>query len=119
MDNELLIGDKVYKIYFLVDEFLLELVDVFWFVILYSVLDYYVILNKLNKFCINNYLGLKLSEDGSLMFYIVLEKLVDVDLGNWLLSKVGKEFLLNFWLYVLKKEVLEGKVFLLLLEVIK
>ncbi|EIR8878595.1 DUF1214 domain-containing protein, partial [Listeria monocytogenes] len=86
---------------------------------LYSVPDYHVIPNKLNKFCINNYSGPKLSEDGSLTLYIASEKPADVDPGNWLPSKAGKEFSLNFRLYVPKKEVLEGKVFLPPLEVIK
>lgn len=118
-DNELLTGDKVYKIHFPADELPSELADAFWSVTLYSVPDYHVIPNKLNKFCINNYTGPKLSEDGSLTLYIAAGKPADVDPGNWLPSKAGKEFSLNFRLYVPKKEVLEGKVFLPPLEVIK
>lgn len=116
-DDELLTGDKIYKIHFPADELPAELANAFWSVTLYSVPDYHVIPNELNKFCINNYTGPKLSEDGSLTLYIASEKPADVDPGNWLPSKAGKEFSLNFRLYVPKKEVLEGKVFLPPLEV--
>ncbi|MCH2766580.1 DUF1214 domain-containing protein, partial [Listeria monocytogenes] len=82
-DDELLTGDKIYKINFPADELPAELANAFWSVTLYSVPDYHVIPNELNKFCINNYTGQKLSEDCSLTLYIASEKPADVDPGNW------------------------------------
>ncbi|MBC1350069.1 DUF1254 domain-containing protein [Listeria welshimeri] len=116
-DDELLNGDKVYKIHFPADQLPTKLVNAFWSVTLYSVPDYHVIPNKLNKFCINDHSGAKLSEDGSLELYIAAEKPAEVAGENWLPSKAGQDFSLNFRLYVPEQEVLDGKVFLPPLEV--
>ncbi|PZF90011.1 acetyl-coenzyme A synthetase [Listeria ivanovii] len=115
-NKEMLSGDNTYKIHFTKEALPEKLVNSFWSITMYSVPDYHVIPNKLNKFSINNYSDTKLNDDGSLILYLAPEQPAGVKEGNWLPSEKGKDFSLNFRLYVAKQEVLEGKVFLPPLE---
>ncbi|MBC1487688.1 DUF1254 domain-containing protein [Listeria sp. FSL L7-1485] len=115
-NKEMLSGDNTYKIHFTKEELPEKLVNSFWSITMYSVPDYHVIPNKLNKFSINNYSNTKLNEDGSLTLFLAPEQPADVAEENWLPTEKGRDFSLNFRLYVAKQEVLDGEVFLPPLE---
>ena len=106
--GQVLNGSNTYEIKFPKDSLPDSLADAFWSVTLYSVPDYRLIENPINKYGVNNVTGAQKNKDGSLSIWIspVLPK--GVSQANWIPSGSGKGFTLTFRLYVPKENVLNG-----------
>jgi hypothetical protein len=87
------------------------IVNAYWSVILVDVPDYRVVPNKLNRFNLNNYSGLKASADGSLKILLSKQPNATVPESNWLPVPDGKGFSLNLRCYVPKEVVKRGEWF--------
>jgi len=88
-----------------------EVVNAYWSVILVDIPDYRVVPNKLNRFNLNNYSGLKSDADGSLKILLSKQPNAAVPESNWLPAPAGKGFSLNFRCYVPKDVVKRGEWF--------
>ena len=106
--GQVLNGSNTYEIKFPKDSLPDSLADAFWSVTLYSVPDYRLIENPINKYGVNNVTGAQKNKDVSLSIWIspVLPK--GVSQANWIPSGSGKGFTLTFRLYVPKENVLNG-----------
>ncbi len=88
-----------------------EVVNSYWSVILVDVPNYRVVPNKLNRFNLNNYSGLKSEADGSLKILLAKQPSAAVPESNWLPSPEGKGFSLTMRCYVPKDVVKRGEWF--------
>lgn len=110
-DKQLLSGDHAYEIRFAKDSLPGAMVDAFWSITLYSVPDYRVVANPLNRYNLNNVSGLKKSADGSISIWLASVMPKGIPSSNWLPTPAGKGFALNFRMYVPKKAVQDGSWF--------
>lgn len=85
--------------------------NAYWSIILVDVPDYRVVPNKLNRFNLNNYSGLKSEADGSLKILLSKQPNTTVPESNWLPALDGKGFSLNLRCYVPKDVVKRGEWF--------
>ena len=106
--KQLLNGSNTYEIKFPKDALPDSMVNSFWSITLYSVPDYHVVSNSLNKYGINNVTGAQLNKDGTLSIWLAPTQPKGVSQANWLPTPAGKGFALTFRLYVSKKQVLDG-----------
>ena len=118
-NKQLLNGSNTYEIKFPKDALPDSLVNSFWSVTLYSVPDYRVVSNPINKYGINNVTGAKLNKDGTLSLWLAPTQPKGVSQENWLPTPAGKPFALTFRLYVSKQEVLNGTWFAPAIQKIK
>jgi hypothetical protein len=86
-------------------------VNAYWSLILVDVPDYRVVPNRLNRFNLNNYSGLKSGADGSLRILISKAPGATTPESNWLPAPDGKGFSLTFRCYVPKDPVKRGEWF--------
>ena len=107
-NKQVLNGNNTYEIKFPKDALPDTMVNAFWSITLYSVPDYRVVPNSLNKYGINNVTGAQLNKDGTLSIWLAPTQPKGVPQANWLPTPAGKDFSLNFRLYVAKKPVLNG-----------
>ncbi|HEY9258911.1 DUF1214 domain-containing protein [Chitinophaga sp.] len=110
-DQQILNGSSTYEIRFPKGEWPGSAVNAFWSVTLYSVPDYGVVANSLERYSINNVSGLKPNADSSLSIWLAAAKPAESAAENWLPTPAAKGFALTFRMYVPKKEVLDGSWF--------
>jgi len=110
-DGKVLNGANDYIIHFAKADRPEEAVNAYWSVILVDVPDYRVVPNKLNRFNLNNYSGLKSEADGSLKILLSKQPNAMVPESNWLPAPDGKGYSLNFRTYVPKDVVKRGEWF--------
>ncbi|MGN7800409.1 DUF1214 domain-containing protein [Leifsonia sp. 22587] len=109
-DGTLLDGSATYEIRFPKGE-PAALVDAFWSLTLYSVPDYRVVPNPIDRYGINSEAVLPPNDDGSVSIWIAPERPADVAESQWLPSPKGGGFSLNLRLYVARKPALAGEWF--------
>ncbi len=107
-NGQLLNGSNTYEIKFPKDSLPDSLADAFWSITLYSVPDYRLIKNPMNKYGVSNVTGAQKNKDGSLSIWISPALPKGVPQANWIPSGSGKGFALTFRLYVPKKKVING-----------
>ncbi len=88
-----------------------QAVNGYWSVILLDVPNYRVVPNRLNRFNLNNYSGLKSEADGSLKILLSKQPGVATLESNWLPTADGKAFSLTLRTYVPKDFVKRGEWF--------
>ncbi|MET3568012.1 hypothetical protein ABIC47_003526 [Leifsonia sp. 563] len=109
-DGALLDGGAAYEIRFPADE-PSNLVDAFWSLTLYSVPDYRVVPNPIDRYGINSESPLTPNDDGSVSIWIAPKRPAASPEANWLPSPAGSGFSLNLRLYVARKPALAGEWF--------
>lgn len=110
-DKQMLNGSSTYEIRFPKGAWPDAAVDAFWSVTLYSVPDYRVVANSLERYTLNNVSRLKPNADSSLSIWLAAAKPAESAPENWLPSPAAKGFALTFRMYVPKKEVQDGQWF--------
>lgn len=110
-DKQPLDGSKTYEIRFPKGEKPDTHVNGFWSVTLYSVPDYRVAPNPINRYNLNNVSHLKANADGSTSIWLAPARPANVPQSNWLPTPQGKGFSLNFRTYVPKEDVQRGEWF--------
>lgn len=110
-DKQPLNGSNTYEIRFPKGEKPDAHVNGFWSVTLYSVPDYRVVPNPMNRYNLNNVSRLKANADGSTSIWLAPALPRNVPNSNWLPTPAGKGFALNFRTYVPKDEVQRGQWF--------
>ncbi|MBL7861669.1 MAG: DUF1254 domain-containing protein [Cyclobacteriaceae bacterium] len=110
-NKELLSGDHVYEIKFPKGSLPEEVVNSYWALTLYSVPDYRIVPNNIDRFGLGSASNLKKNKDGSLSIWVASEKPTGAILDNWLPSPKGKGFALTLRIYVPKDLVKNGEWF--------
>lgn len=107
-DKKLLDGSQTYEVRFPANALPGNQVNAFWSMTLYSVPDYRVVPNKINRYNLNNISGLKKNPDGSESIWLAPELPKNAPSTNWLPTPAGKPFSLNLRMYASKKQVQDG-----------
>lgn len=108
-DGKPLHGDGTYVIHYKPEDLPMKHVDSYWSITMLSLPDFRVVLNKMERYNLNNISELQYEPDGSLKIYLASELPANAPESNWLPSPKGKSFVMNHRLYVPKKEVLSGE----------
>ena len=106
-DDELLDGSRTYEIRFAKGE-PDGLVRAFWSLTLYSVPDYRVVPNPINRYNISSEASLTPNDDGTTSIWLAPEQPALAHEPNWLPTPAGKGFSLNLRLYVAREPALRG-----------
>jgi hypothetical protein len=109
-DGELLDGNHTYEIRFAPGE-PNTLVNAFWSLTLYSVPDYHVVANALDRYDINSEAALTPNDDGTTSIWLASERPAEAADTNWLPTPAGSGFSLNLRLYVAREPALRGEWF--------
>lgn len=109
-DGELLNGSNTYEIRFAAGE-PDSLVNAFWSLTLYSVPDYRVVPNDLDRYDVNSEAEYTANGDGTVSIWLAPERPVAAGDANWLPAPKGKGFSLNLRLYVAREQALSGQWF--------
>jgi hypothetical protein len=109
-DGELLNGSATYELRFPPGE-PDALAEAFWSLTLYSVPDYRVVTNTLDRYDLNSGSGLVHGDDGSTTIWIAPQLPSGAAEGNWLPSPEGSGFSLNLRLYVAREAARNGSWF--------
>jgi hypothetical protein len=107
-DGTLLDGDGSYRIDFASDELPEHLVNRFWSMTLYSVPDYHLVPNALDRHNLNSTMNFEYNSDGGLTLWLDANKPPNAPETNWLPTPTGQGFALTLRLYVSKPAVLNG-----------
>ncbi len=107
----LLDGGSTYEVRFPSDALPASMVNAFWSCTLYSVPDYHVVANGINRWDVNSTMPLQHNEDGSLNVWLAPEQPPNSPEPNWLPTPAGAGFALTLRLYVSKPAVLDGSWF--------
>jgi hypothetical protein len=107
-DRQPLHGSRTYLIRFPRDGKPESYVNAFWSMTLYSVPDYRVVPNALQRYGVNNVSVLKLNTDDSLSLWLAPTQPRGIADSNWLPTPAGKGFSLNLRMYMAKPDVLDG-----------
>ncbi|PZE31386.1 DUF1254 domain-containing protein [Curtobacterium sp. MCLR17_055] len=106
-DGALLDGSRTYEVRFAPGE-PDALVDAFWSLTLYSVPDYRVVPNDLERYDVNSEASFVRNDDGSTSIWLAPERPSDAGEPNWLPTPAGRGFSLNLRLYVARRPALDG-----------
>jgi hypothetical protein len=109
-DGQLLDGSATYELRFPPGE-PDALAEAFWSLTLYSVPDYRVVPNPLDRYDLNSEAALVRHDDGSTSIWIAPEPPAGTDKSNWLPSPKGNGFSLNLRLYVAREAARNGSWF--------
>jgi hypothetical protein len=109
-DGELLDGGRTYEITFDADE-PDSLVRAFWSLTLYSVPDYRVVPNPIDRFDLNSHASLTRNDDGTTSIWLAPDRPASTPEANWLPTPAGRGFSLNLRLYVAREPALRGEWF--------
>jgi hypothetical protein len=109
-DGELLDGSKTYEIRFAPGE-PDDQVQAFWSLTVYSVPDYRVVPNPINRYDINSEASLSRNDDGTTSIWLAPRKPETTAEANWLPTPAGQGFSLNLRLYVAREPALRGEWF--------
>jgi hypothetical protein len=107
----LLDGSRTYEVRFPADALPGSVVGAFWSCTLYSVPDYHVVPNSIDRWNLNSTMPLKHNPDGSLSLWLAPQQPEAAPQPNWLPTPAGQGFALTLRLYVSKPEVLDGRWF--------
>jgi len=83
-------------------------VTAFWSLTLYSVPDYRVVPNPLDRYNISSQVSLTPNHDGTTSIWLAPERPASADEANWLPTPAAKGFSLNLRLYVAREPALRG-----------
>lgn len=106
-DGELLDGSRTYEIRFANGE-PDALARAFWSLTLYSVPDYRVVPNPLDRYNISSEVSLTPNDDGTASIWLAPERPASADEANWLPTPAAQGFSLNLRLYVAREPALRG-----------
>ncbi len=107
----LLDGSGTYEVRFAADALPASFVGAFWSCTLYSVPDYHVVPNSIDRWNLNSTMSLEPNGDGSLSLWLAPTLPEATPEPNWLPTPEGQGFALTLRLYVAKPEVLDGRWF--------
>ena len=93
-------GDQTYELHFPKDQLPESAVNKFWALTVYSVPDYKVVPNPINRYSIGTASNPKKNSDGSLTIWLAAEQPADAIESNWMPIPKGKGFALTFRTYV-------------------
>lgn len=109
-DGELLYGSRTYEIRFAPGEPATQ-AQAFWSLTVYSVPDYRVVPNPINRYDINSHASLTLNDDGTTSIWLAPRQPAAAGPANWLPTPEGNGFSLNLRLYVAREHALRGEWF--------
>ncbi len=104
----LLTGDSTYRVRFGPDQLPETMVNSFWSMTLYSVPDYFLVDNDLNRHNLNSTMTFELGADGGLTLWLASTQPDRAPQSNWLPTPAGRGFALTLRLYNSKPPVLDG-----------
>ena len=106
-DEQLLNGDNTYEIRFASGE-PDSMVHAFWSLTLYSVPDYRVVPNPIDRYDINSEARLATNDDGTTSIWLAPTQPAGAPAANWLPTPAGQGFSLNLRLYVAREPARHG-----------
>lgn len=106
--GNMLDGSSAYEIRFPAHALPGDVVDGFWSLTLYSVPDYRVVPNALNRYGLASRMPLEPNDDGSLSLWLAPELPGGAPQANWLPTPPGAGFSLNLRMYVSDQAVTSG-----------
>ena len=107
-DGRMLEGSSTYEIRFPADGLPGAVVDAFWSLTLYSVPDYRVVPNALDRYDLASRMALETNADGSLSLWLGPDVPPGAPRSNWLPTPAGAGFSLNLRMYVAHEAVTSG-----------
>lgn len=106
-DGELLRGDNTYEIRFAAGE-PDALVNAFWSLTVYSVPDYRVVPNPIDRYDVNSEASLERNDDGTTSLWLAPDRPAAAGEANWLPTPAGSGISLNLRPYVAREPALDG-----------